>query len=80
MEVVDVKPTKDLEIKVEFDGQVVSITETFDNGTLGQELKIHAHIDMVLDAITAKVNNAIFTSIIGVAKQFLKLLAADKSA
>ena len=80
MDLVEINPSKELEIKIEFDGQKVSVKQTYEGKQMGQSLEIHIHVDVLLDAIAAKVNNNIFTGIITVAKQFMKLLAAEKVA
>ena len=74
MDLVDVKPSKELEIKVTFDGEKIAVAQTYEGEQMGQSLEIHLHVDLLLDAIAAKVNSPIFTGIIGVVKQFLKML------
>jgi hypothetical protein len=74
---VDTKPSKELEIKVTFDGEKLQFDQVYEGKGMGEEFKIHVHSDLILDAIAAKVNNPIVTGIITALKGFLKMLSGN---
>jgi hypothetical protein len=80
MDIINAAPSKELKIKVSFDGTQFIVEQSYDGAQAGEELKIHVHADMLVDALAEKIvaKNAKLAWVSGVVpfvKSVMKMLA-----